>query len=96
MSTDFQPQDRAARESTEQAAQRARELNDQLLEAGRQANLAFLDAYERGGRTWADWQERVADQAQVDWIANVARAQATFTREASRVYATTARDLLKR
>jgi hypothetical protein len=84
-----------AQQNTEQAAERIRELNEQVLDFGRKAGLSFLEAYEQNLRTWADYQDRVADSSQVEWIANVARAQANFTREVTRVYTSTARDLLK-
>ena len=45
--------------------------------------------------TVADYQDKVADQTKVDWIAGIARAQANFTREITRVYTSTARDALK-
>jgi hypothetical protein len=80
---------------TEQAADRIRELNEQILDFGRRAGIGFLEAYEQNLQTFADYQDKVGDETKVDWIANVARAQANFTRELTRVYTTTARDLLK-
>jgi hypothetical protein len=79
----------------EAAAERIGELNEQILDFGRKAGISVLDAYETTLKTYADYQDKVADSTQVDWIANAARAQAKFTREVSRVYTTTARDLLK-
>ena len=79
----------------EAAAERIGELNEQILGFGRKAGISLLDAYETGLKTFADYQDKVADSTQVEWIANVARAQANFTREVSRVYTSTARDLLK-
>jgi hypothetical protein len=80
---------------TEQAADRIRDLNEQILDFGRRAGIGFLEAYEQNLQTFADYQDKVGDQDKVDWIVNVARAQANFTRELTRVYTTTARDLLK-
>jgi len=82
-------------QDTEAAAERIRELNEQILEWGRKAGLSFLEAYESNLRTFADYQDRVADSSQVEWISSIARAQANFTREVTRVYTATARDLLK-
>ncbi len=84
-----------AERETEQAADRIRELNEQVLDFGRRAGIGFLEAYEQNLQTFADYQDKVADQTEVDWIVSVARAQANFTRELTRVYTTTARDLLK-
>ena len=61
----------------------------------RTAGNGLIDAYERTLQTVADYQDKVADQTKVDWIADITRAQASFTREISRVYASTARDVLK-
>jgi hypothetical protein len=80
---------------TEAAAERIRELNEQILEFGRKAGVQFLEAYETTLKTFADYQDKVADQSQVEWVASIARAQANFTREVSRVYTSSARDLLK-
>jgi hypothetical protein len=85
----------AATEETEAAAERIRELNEQVLDFGKKAGLQFLEAYETNMKTFADYQDKVADAAQVEWVATAARAQANFTREITRVYSTTTRDLLK-
>jgi len=79
----------------DQATTRIRDLNEQILEFGRNAGSGFLEVYEQNLQTFADYQDKVADQTKVDWIASMARAQANFTREISRVYTSTARDVLK-
>ena len=84
-----------AEKDTEQATKRIRDLNEQILDFGRSAGTGFLEAYEKNLQTFADYQDKVADQTKVDWIAGLARAQANFTREISRVYTSTARDVLK-
>jgi hypothetical protein len=80
---------------TEAATERIRELNEQILTFGRKAGVQFLDAYENTLKTFADYQDKIADQSQIEWIASIARAQANFTRELTRVYTSSARDLLK-
>ena len=77
------------------AAERIRELNEQILDFGRKAGVQFLDAYESTLKTFAEYQDKVADQSQVEWVASFARAQANFTREVTRVYTSSARDFLK-
>ncbi len=84
-----------AEKDTDRATKRIRDLNEQVLDFGRNAGTGFLEAYEKNLQTFADYQDKVADQTKVDWIASLARAQANFTREISRVYASTARDVLK-
>ena len=80
---------------TEAATERIGELNEQLLDFGRKAGRSWLDAYETAVGTFADYQEKLADSTQVDWIASIAKAQAGVTRDVSRIYASTARELLK-
>jgi hypothetical protein len=84
-----------AEKDTDQATKRIRDLNEQILDFGRNAGTGFLEAYEKNLQTFADYQDKVADQTKVDWIASLARAQANFTREVTRVYTSTARDVLK-
>lgn len=78
-----------------EAAERFGQVNEQLLGAGRQASLTVLDAYETGLHTWADYADRFAASSQNTWVADAVRAQAAFTREATRVTTGAARDLLK-
>jgi hypothetical protein len=75
-------------------ADRIRELNEQVLESGRNAGVSFLDAYEKTLKTFADYQDKIGDSSQVEWVATVAHAQAKFTREVSEAYTTSARELL--
>jgi hypothetical protein len=85
----------ATKDDPEAVVQRIRELNEQILDFGRQAGTSFLEAYEANLRSFADYQDKIADMSQVEWFASLARAQANFTREVSAAYAASARDLLK-
>ena len=78
----------------EATADRIRDLNEQVLEFGRTAGVSFLDAYEKTVKTFADYQDKVGDSSQSEWVSTVARTQAKFTREVSKAYATGARELL--
>jgi hypothetical protein len=78
----------------EATAERIRELNERVLEFGRDAGVSFLDAYEKTVKTFADYQDKVGDSSQVEWVASVAHAQAKFTREVSKAYTSSARELL--
>lgn len=81
---------------TEQVADRIRELNEQAIEVGRTAGLSYLEVYERTAHNFADYQDRVAENSQVDWVTNLLRAQATFTRDVTGAYAGSTRDLLQK
>jgi hypothetical protein len=94
MATQTQTKTKAEKD-IDPATKRIRDLNEQVLDFGRNAGTGFLETYEQNLQTFADYQDKVADQTKVDWVANIARAQANFTREISRVYTSTARDVLK-
>lgn len=79
----------------EQTVDRIRDLNEQVLDLGRKASVSLLEAQEATLNTVAEYQDKVAEQTKVDWIASLARAQADFTREFTGLYTSTARDLLK-
>lgn len=85
------PQDGA----TEQTAERIRELNERIIEASGRAGQSYLDVYERTLSAMADFQEKVGETSQVDWIQNLANVQANFIRETARAYTQTMRELLK-
>ena len=63
---------------------------------GKQAGGAYLDAYEKTLESIADYQENVAKQTDVEWVSTVVDAQARFTRELTKLYVDTGRDLLKK
>ena len=83
-------QTNAVNETTE----RIRDLNERILDAGKKAGNAYLDAYEKTLQSIADYQETTAKQTDVEWISTVVDAQARFTRELTKVYVSTGRELL--
>jgi hypothetical protein len=82
-------------EAVEETVERIRELNERILDAGKKAGGAYLDAYEKALQSIADYQEQIAQQTDVEWISTIVDAQARFTRELTKVYVSTGRDLLK-
>jgi hypothetical protein len=85
----------ATKTQTEETTERIRDLNERILDAGKKAGNAYLDAYEKTLQSIADYQETAAKQTDVDWISTVVDAQARFTRELTKVYVSTGRELLK-
>ena len=81
----------AADETTE----RIRDFNERVIDAGKKAGGAYLDAYEKAAQSLVDYQEQVARQTDVEWISTIVDAQAKFTRELTRLYVSTGRELLK-
>ena len=51
--------------------------------------------YEKTLHSIADYQEKVGEQSDVDWISTIANAQANFTRDLADAYTSSARTLLK-
>jgi hypothetical protein len=86
----------ATKNQTEATTERIRDLNEQILDAGKRAGGAYLDAYEKTLQSIADYQESVAKQTDVEWISTVVHAQARFTRELTKLYVNTGRELLKK
>jgi hypothetical protein len=85
----------ATKNTNEATTERIRDLNERILEASRKAGGAYLDAYEKTLESIADYQERVAKQSDVEWVSTVVDAQARFTRELTKLYVSTGRELLK-
>ena len=79
----------------EEHIERIRALNEQILEAGKQWGETFLDAYEQSMRTFADFTVKSGERTDVEWIANIAKAQADFTREVTRQATEAARRVMK-
>ena len=85
----------ATKNQTEATTERIRDLNEQILDAGKRAGGAYLDAYEKALQSIADYQEQVAKQTDVEWVSTIVDAQARFTRELTKLYVSTGRELLK-
>ncbi len=84
-----------AQTTNDETTQRIRDLNERILDAGRKAGGAYLTAYEKALQSIVDYQEQVAKQTDVEWVSTIIEAQARFTRELTRLYVSTGRELLK-
>ena len=82
-------------EAVEDTVERIRELNEQIIDAGKKAGGAYLSAYEKALQSIADYQEQVAKQTDVEWVSTIVDAQARFTRELTKVFVSTGREMLK-
>jgi len=82
-------------EAVEETVERIRELNEQILDAGKKAGGAYLGAYEKALQSIADYQEQVAKQTDVEWVSTIVDAQARFTRELTKLFVSTGREMLK-
>jgi hypothetical protein len=79
----------------DEAADRVRDLNERIIEASRKAGNTYLDGYEKTLRGIADYEEKVAESSQVEWLSTLLNAQADFTREIAKATTASARELLK-
>jgi hypothetical protein len=77
------------------AAERIREVNERIIQSSRKAGNTYLDLYEKTLSSIADYQEKVGEQSQVEWVTTIANSQANFTRELAGAYTSAARSLLK-
>ena len=81
--------------TADETTERIRDFNERVIDAGKKAGGAYLDAYEKAAQSLVDYQEQVAKQTDVEWISTIVDAQAKFTRELTKVYVSTGRELLK-
>jgi hypothetical protein len=79
----------------EETIERIRALNEQILEKSSEYGAGFLDAYEQSMETFAEYQSRAAEGTDVEWVSQIAKAQADFTREVAKLTTTAARQFLK-
>ena len=84
----------AADARLEAVAQRVRNLNERIIEAGKGAGEATLTSYEKALKSIASTLERGPGSSDVEWIANLATAQAKFIRDVTTAWTSAARDML--
>jgi hypothetical protein len=75
-------------------AQRLRKLNERIIEAGREAGESTLSSYEKALKAIASTIERGPGSSEIDWISNLASAQAKFLRDVTTAWTSAARDRL--
>ena len=85
----------AADAHLEAAAQRLRKLNERIIESGKQAGEGALTNYEKALKMIAGTIERGPGSSDVEWISNLATAQAKFIRDVTNAWTSAARDMLK-
>ncbi len=79
----------------EAVAQRLRKLNERIIEAGRDAGETTLTNYEKALKAIAGTLERGPGSSDVEWVANLATAQAKFIRDVTTSWTAAARKALK-
>jgi hypothetical protein len=79
----------------EAAAERLRKLNERIITAGKDAGETTLSNYEKALKAIASAVERGPGSSDVEWIANLANAQAKFIRDVTKAWTSAARGVLK-
>jgi hypothetical protein len=79
----------------EAAAQRLRKLNERIIEAGKEAGETTLTNYEKALKAIANTIERGPGSSDIEWISNLATAQAKFIRDVTESWTKAARNMLK-
>lgn len=77
------------------AAERIRQLNEKVIAAAKQSGNISLDAYERTLSSLVEFEEKVADASQLEWVSAMAKAHAGFVADVSNAFTSAARDTLK-
>jgi hypothetical protein len=95
MATQTKSKPNTASDNAEAAADRVREVNERIIESSKKAGNVYLDLYEKTLNSIADYQDKVGEQSQVEWVTTIANAQANFTRELATAYTSAARSVLK-
>jgi hypothetical protein len=75
--------------------QRLRKLNERIIEASREAGEATLASYESTLKAIAGAIERGPGASDVEWVSNLASAQAKFLRDVTKATTTAARKMLQ-
>ena len=81
--------------SSDDPVERIRALNEQVLSSGKEWGQGFLDAYEQSIQSFADFQERAVEGTDTSSLTQMAKAQADFTREVTKISTEAARKMLK-
>jgi hypothetical protein len=84
-----------AADPLEQVSERIRRLNERIIEAGRDAGEQTLSSYEKALKAIASGIERGPGSSDIEWISNLASAQAKFIRDVTKSITSAGRDLLK-
>lgn len=72
-----------------------RRLNERIIEAGREAGETTLTSYEKALKTIASAIERGPGSSDIEWVSNLATAQAKFIRDMTTSWTEAARKMLQ-
>jgi hypothetical protein len=73
---------------------RVARFNETTVASGKKAGAAYLDTYEKAVLSFAHAYEKAAGGTNNSWVADIAQAQAEYTRELTKAYVNAARELV--
>jgi hypothetical protein len=76
-------------------AKRVRRLNERIIDASRDAGETTLASYERALKAIASAIQRGPGSSDLEWVSNLATAQARFIRDLTSSTTSAARKMLK-
>ena len=85
---------RSGGSSADARVQRLRKLNERIIEASREAGEATLASYESALKAIARAIERGPGASDIEWVSNLATAQAKFLRDLTKSTTSAARKML--
>jgi len=71
------------------------EPDENLVALTKKVAGAYIDSYEKVGLSVADYQEETAKASNLAWVEVAGAAQADVMRQLTKLYVSTARDLVK-
>ncbi|MEO7061409.1 MAG: hypothetical protein ABI083_16945 [Lapillicoccus sp.] len=81
--------------SFEEATESIKDLNEKWMESSKHAGLVTLDAYEKAVASIVDFENKIASDSDVEWVATMATTHAKAISDMTSSYTMALRDLLK-
>jgi len=81
-------------DSVEAATERFADLNEKAVASSKKASEAYLVQYEKAVVALADSYEKATGATKIEWVASLGSLQADATREITRAYTSTVRELV--
>jgi hypothetical protein len=81
-------------DSVDAATERFADLNEKAVASSKKASEAYLASYEKAVVALADTYEKATGATKIEWVASLGSLQADATREITRAYTSTVRELV--
>ncbi|MBV9366887.1 MAG: hypothetical protein JOY89_21840 [Solirubrobacterales bacterium] len=88
------PKSNSIIDSVEAATERVADIHEKSVATSKKASEAYMSSYEKAVVALVDTYEKAATATKVDWVASIASLQADASRELTRAYTSTVRELV--